>query len=78
MTRERNGSVSAEAVVRAIRGAPRPVVNTRYLADDLEVDPAELREFLHELVEEGVLEHLEIRDRTHLWWLSLETELDDR
>ncbi|WP_255169143.1 hypothetical protein [Natrononativus amylolyticus] len=64
------------AVVRAIVDAPQPVVNTRYLAGEFDVEPAELREELYELVDDGVLEHLEIRGRTHLWWLSLEAEAD--
>lgn len=69
-------TVSAATVVEAIRNAPQPVVNTRYLAGEFDADPEEILGDLRLLVVDGVLEHLEIRGQTHLWWLSLEEELE--
>lgn len=65
-----------ERIVAAIRDAPRPVVNTGYLVRRLDVPAADLRPVLDALVEAGVLDHTEVRNRGHLWWLTLEAELD--
>lgn len=63
-------------IVAAVRDAPRPVVNTSYLAGHLAVPVGDLRSELDALVERGVLDHHEVEHRGHLWWLTLDTELD--
>lgn len=65
-----------ERLVEAIRTAPQPVVNTRYLAGELDVPAEELVDPLEELVETGRLERLEVRGRGSLWLLSLEEEIE--
>ncbi|MFC4436678.1 MULTISPECIES: hypothetical protein [Natrialbaceae] len=65
-----------ERIVEAIRTAPQPVVNTRYLAGELDVPAEELVDPLESLAETGRLERLEVRDRGSLWLLSLEEELE--
>ncbi|WP_049972438.1 hypothetical protein [Haladaptatus cibarius] len=69
-------TIETEEIVAAIRGAPAPVVNTRYLADEFDTTIEWMKNRLAELVEEGVLEHTEARNRGHLWWLSVETEME--
>lgn len=64
-----------DEIVEAIRAAPQPVVNTRYLALEFDAPFEELFDRLQAMVEEGRLEHLEVRNRGHLWFLSLEEEL---
>ncbi len=77
--RMNSGEASLEPanIVATIRDAPAPVVNTRYLADEFDVSLDVMFDRLHELVEDGVLEHAEARNRGHLWWLSVETELGE-
>ncbi len=70
-------SIEAASIVAAIRDAPAPVVNTRYLAGEFETSVDAMRNRLFELVEDGTLEHAEARNRGHLWWLSVETELQE-
>ncbi|WP_408957361.1 hypothetical protein [Natrinema sp. 74] len=66
----------AEAIVRSIRAAPMPVVNTRYLAAGYGVPTDELADRLAKLAADGVLETHEIEGRGRLWWLSLEADLE--
>lgn len=68
-------SVEDDGIVEAIRAAPKPVVNTRYLALELGVPSEALLDRLRSLVDEGRLEHLEVRGRGHLWYRSLDEEL---
>ncbi|WP_224269652.1 hypothetical protein [Haloprofundus salinisoli] len=63
-------------IVEVIRCAPQPVVNTGYLAERFGVPLWAMYERLEALTETGVLEHMEVRERGHLWWQSLETERD--
>jgi hypothetical protein len=63
-------------IVEAIRCAPNPVVNTGYLADRFGVPIWALYVRLESLTDAGVLDHMEVRGRGHLWWQSLEAELD--
>ncbi|SIR85000.1 hypothetical protein SAMN05421858_4161 [Haladaptatus litoreus] len=69
-------TIETKEIVAAIRDAPAPVVNTRYLADEFDTTIERMKNRLTELVEEGVLEHTEARNRGHLWWLSVETEME--
>ncbi|WP_245779463.1 hypothetical protein [Halostagnicola kamekurae] len=69
--------VSTEEIVDVIRAAPVPVVNTQYLADECDISVDALFEQLFERVEDGILEHHSVEDRWHLWWLTLETELEE-
>ncbi|MFC7213863.1 hypothetical protein ACFQO4_07190 [Saliphagus sp. GCM10025334] len=66
--------VTPQAIVDSIRAAPVPVVNTQYLADQYSVPVEEMHEQLSAMVEDGTLEHLHVKGRWHLWWLSLEAE----
>ncbi|GAA5048976.1 hypothetical protein ACFFQF_25465 [Haladaptatus pallidirubidus] len=70
-------SIETADIVAAIRDAPAPVVNTRYLADEFDTSLEPMKNRLAELVEEDVLEHTEARDRGHLWWLSVKTEMEE-
>ncbi|MFD1511837.1 hypothetical protein [Halomarina rubra] len=70
------GDDLTERLVAAIRDAPRPVVNTGYLVRQLDRPAADLRPELDALVEAGVLDHHEVRGRGHLWWLTLDAELE--
>ncbi|TYL40166.1 hypothetical protein CV102_00870 [Natronococcus pandeyae] len=65
-----------DRIVEAIRSAPQPVVNTQYLAEELDVPAEELIVPLESLVETGRLERLEVRGQGSLWLLSLEEELE--
>ncbi|MFC5973878.1 hypothetical protein ACFPYI_21350 [Halomarina salina] len=65
-----------ERLVDAIREAPMPVVNTQYLVRASDRPHAEVVERLDRLVEEGVVDHLEVEGRGHLWWLALPYERD--
>ena len=65
-----------DRIVEAIRAAPQPVVNTRYLVLELDVPFEELFDRLESLAEEGRLEHFEVRGEGHLWSLSLDEELE--
>ena len=71
------GRISSEAVVESVRTAPVPVVNTQYLADEHDVSVDEMFEQLSTMVEVGILKHHRVEDRWHLWWLPLESELED-
>ncbi|WP_242695660.1 hypothetical protein [Halomontanus rarus] len=64
-------------IVETIRAAPVPVVNTQYLAGECDVPTDELFEQLSAMVEDGTLEHHRVEGRWHLWWLSLESELEE-
>ncbi|WP_217353070.1 helix-turn-helix domain-containing protein [Haloprofundus sp. MHR1] len=64
-------------IVEVIRRAPQPVVNTGYLAERFGVPPEAMYQRLESLTDAGVLEHMEVQERGHLWWQSLETELDE-
>lgn len=68
-------SIDDDRIVEAIRAAPKPVVNTTYLAGEFDVTPGELIPRLEALVEAGRLEGHEVVGEGHLWWLSLEEEL---
>lgn len=63
-------AIDADRIVTAIRAAPRPVVNTRYLANELDVPIEDLFDRLESMADDGRLEKLEIRGRLHLWQLS--------
>ncbi|WP_241434388.1 hypothetical protein [Natronorubrum tibetense] len=71
------GRISPAAIVDSIRTAPVPVVNTQYLADEHDVSVDKMFEQLSAMVEVGTLKHHRVEDRWHLWWLPLETELDN-
>ncbi|WP_224332273.1 hypothetical protein [Haloprofundus halobius] len=64
-------------IVEVIRCAPKPVVNTGYVAERFGVPLWAMYARLESLVDAGVLEHMEVRERGHLWWESLATELDE-
>jgi hypothetical protein len=75
-TPDSGASIDDDRIVEAIRTAPQPVVNTRYLVLELDVPFEELLDRLEALVEEGRLEHLEVAGEGHLWNLSVEEELE--
>ncbi|KTG09924.1 hypothetical protein AUR64_09880 [Haloprofundus marisrubri] len=70
-------AIPTTAIVDAIRHAPEPVVNTGYLAERFDVPLGAMYARLESLTDAGVLEHMEVRQRGHLWWQSLATELDE-
>ncbi|WP_293027149.1 hypothetical protein [Natronococcus sp.] len=70
-------SIDDDCIVEAIRTAPKPVVNTTYLAEEFDVTPGELVPRLESLVEAGRLEGHEVVGKGRLWWLSLEEELPE-
>ncbi|MDG5758165.1 hypothetical protein QA600_02290 [Natronococcus sp. A-GB1] len=70
-------SIDNDRLVEAIRTAPKPVVNTTYLAGKFDVTPGELIPQLESLVEAGRLEGHEVVGEGYLWWLSLEEELGE-
>ncbi|WP_458209337.1 hypothetical protein [Haladaptatus sp. NG-SE-30] len=74
---ESSKRVERDEIVAVIRDAPAPVVNTQYLGDEFGMSPDSMGDRLDELAEDGVLEHTEARERGHLWWLSVEAELDE-
>jgi hypothetical protein len=59
-----------ERLVSELATAPRPVVNTHYLMTRLDRPFETVSRELERLVDEGVVEHVQVRDRGHLWWLS--------
>ena len=63
-------------IIDAIKTAPNPVVNTRYLANELGTSLEEMDAELCLLADEGVLGRMRVGSRVDLWWLSLDTELD--
>lgn len=65
-----------ERLVDAMRAAPMPVVNTHYLVQALDRPYEEVLDHLDRLVEEGVVDHLAVEGRGHLWWLALPYERD--
>lgn len=76
-TADRSGQpIDADRIVEAIRAAPRPVVNTRYLANELDVPVEDLFDRLESTVDDGRLEKLEIRGRFHCWQLSLDEDVE--
>lgn len=66
-----------ERLVTAIRGAPKPVVNTHYLAGELDLPVDETFDRLDRLAGDEVVEHMEVQGLGHLWWLSTDSELDE-
>ncbi|MCU4973914.1 hypothetical protein OB955_14350 [Halobacteria archaeon AArc-m2/3/4] len=76
---ERNDEnrIRPEEIVDSIRTAPKPVVNTRYLADRFGVSLEEMFRELDSLAADGVVEKLEVSGYLHLWELSRETDLGD-
>lgn len=62
-------------IVSEIRDAPRPVVNTHFLMKRLDLPFEDVYEVLERLVEEGTVEHMEVRNYGHLWWLPSEPRL---
>ncbi|WP_394741231.1 hypothetical protein [Natronococcus roseus] len=70
-------SIDDDRLVEAIRTAPKPVVNTTYLAGKFDVTPGALIPRLESLVEAGRLEGHEVVGEGNLWWLSLEEELGE-
>ncbi|WP_224447265.1 helix-turn-helix domain-containing protein [Haloprofundus salilacus] len=70
-------SIPTRDILEVIRCAPQPVVNTGYLAERFGVPIWAMYARLESLTEAGVLEHMEVRNRGHLWWKSFETELDE-
>ncbi|ELY60519.1 hypothetical protein C491_04455 [Natronococcus amylolyticus DSM 10524] len=71
------GDAIDDRLVEAIRAAPKPVVNTTYLAGKFDVTPRELVPRLESLVEAGRLEGHQVAGEGYLWWLSLEEELGE-
>jgi hypothetical protein len=71
------GSIDDDRLVAAVRAAPKPAVNTTYLAGEFDVAPKALVSRLESLVEAGRLEGHEVVGEGHLWWLSLEEELGE-
>ncbi|AGB36672.1 hypothetical protein [Natronococcus occultus] len=69
-------SIDDDRIVEAIRTAPKPVVNTTYLAGEFDVPPKVLLERLESLVEDGRLEGHEVVGEGYLWWLSIDEELE--
>ncbi|WP_129115448.1 hypothetical protein [Halegenticoccus tardaugens] len=70
--RERRRSserVADEDVLNALRAAPFPTVNTRYLAIELDLTYDATARRLRRLRDDGRVERLEIGDRLVLWWL---------
>ena len=57
-------------LVSEISDAPHPVVNTQYLMNRLDLPFEDVYERLERLVEEGTVEHMEVRNYGHLWWLA--------
>lgn len=57
-------------IISEISDAPRPVVNTHYLMKRLDLPFEDVYERLERLVDEGTVEHMEVRNYGHLWWLS--------
>ncbi|MCU4744574.1 hypothetical protein [Natronoglomus mannanivorans] len=76
---ERNDEdrIRPEEIVDSIRTAPKPVVNTRYLADRFGVSLEEMFRELDSLAADGVVEKLEVSGYLNLWELSRETDLGD-
>ncbi|WP_265110206.1 hypothetical protein [Halosolutus halophilus] len=74
---DRSGQpIDPDRIVATIRAAPRPVVNTRYLANELDVPVDVLFDRLESMADDGRLETFEIRDRFHCWYLSLDEDLE--
>ena len=63
-------------IINTIKMAPSPVVNTRYLANELGTSLEEMEAQLCLLADEGVLGRMRVGSRFDLWWLSLGTGLD--
>jgi len=63
-----------ERIIEAIREAPMPVVNTQYLTAAVGESDDQVVERLEHLVQEGIVDHLEVEGRGHLWWLTLPYE----
>ncbi|WP_101294255.1 hypothetical protein [Halegenticoccus soli] len=70
----RGEAATGEDALAAIRAAPAPVVNTRYVANELRIARAEAAELLTELFDEGRVCAHGIGDRVDLWWIPDEFE----
>ena len=60
----------SDRIVFEIRTAPRPVVNTHFLMKRLDLPFEDVYERLEHLVEQGTVEHMEVKNYGHLWWLA--------
>lgn len=69
-------AIDDDRIIAAIRTAPKPVVNTTYLAGEFDVSPEALLERLESLVADGRLEGHEVVGEGYLWWLSIDEELE--